>query len=87
MKKMNVLKPEHRLPIFIEFCWEKVNTEKPFIVVIFNFLRVIKRVQNLCRPPIVALMTLATPSQKAHNKFLFELKRETSFEKVVKPAC
>ena len=82
MKRMNVFKFEHRLPMFIEFCWEKVKTEKPFIVVIFNFLRVVKSLQKLHQPPIIALMSLATPHRKHTTNSYLNLKRE-----VIRKSC
>jgi hypothetical protein len=81
-KRMNVFKFEHRLPMFIEFCWEKVKTEKPFIVVIFNFLRVVKSLQKLHQPPIIALMSLATPHRKHTANSYLNLKRE-----VIRKSC
>jgi hypothetical protein len=68
--------------MFIEFCWEKVKTEKPFIVVIFNFLRVVKSLQKLHQPPIIALMSLATPHRKHTANSYLNLKRE-----VIRKSC
>ena len=71
MKRINLLGPNKRLPLFVEFCCTKISEETPYLYGLINFLKIIKSLQKSYEPPITVLMSLATP-HKRHTPNSYE---------------
>ena len=76
MKRISLMRSNKRLPLYIEFCHHKANSDKSYLEILINFLKVIKSIQKSYLAPIVVLMSLATPHKKHTTNTYNNLKRD-----------
>ena len=75
-KRLNLIRPDRGMPLYIEFCHSKVNSDKPYLWVLISFFKVIKSLQRVHPAPIVVVFSFATPHKKHTPRSYENLKRD-----------
>jgi hypothetical protein len=76
MERIRIMSFKERLPIFLEWSWEKCKTTEPFLLTFYNFLRVVKSLQKHYLPPIIVVIGPVKPSRIYTRESYNDQKRE-----------